>query len=164
MPGQSHSSIAFPLTLIAVGVILLLKEFGYLHGSILRYWPVLLIVWGIGMIVAARKALPADRPLPPLVSNSGGAAGPGALHGLAGVRHLPHTSRGRQLSDLQGPPREPSGGRPRGHGPRASALFGARGPRRAPEPLRAATPHPAGPIPTPSLASSYSRSKSPTGT
>lgn len=49
------NSIAFPLTLIAIGVILLLKEFGYLHGNILRYWPVLLIVWGVGMIWAARK-------------------------------------------------------------------------------------------------------------
>ncbi|HEU5311138.1 MAG TPA: DUF5668 domain-containing protein [Candidatus Eisenbacteria bacterium] len=49
------NSIAFPLTLIAIGVILLLKEFGYLQGNILRYWPVLLIVWGVGMIWAARK-------------------------------------------------------------------------------------------------------------
>jgi hypothetical protein len=49
------NSIAFPLTLIAIGVILLLKEFGYLHGNIQRYWPVLLIVWGVGMIWAARK-------------------------------------------------------------------------------------------------------------
>jgi cell wall-active antibiotic response 4TMS protein YvqF len=55
MAGQSHTSIAFPLTIIAVGALLMLKEFGYLHGNILRYWPVLLIVWGIGMIVAARK-------------------------------------------------------------------------------------------------------------
>jgi cell wall-active antibiotic response 4TMS protein YvqF len=52
--GSSHS-IAFPLTLIAIGIILLLKEFGYLHGNIWRYWPVLLIVWGAGMIWAARK-------------------------------------------------------------------------------------------------------------
>lgn len=51
----SGRGIAFPLTLIAVGALLLLKEFGYLHGSILRYWPVLLIVWGAGMIWAARK-------------------------------------------------------------------------------------------------------------
>lgn len=53
--GGGHSSIAFPLTLVAVGALLLLKEFGYLHENILRYWPVLLIVWGIGMIWAARK-------------------------------------------------------------------------------------------------------------
>ena len=55
MAGAGHSSIAFPLTLVAVGSLLLLKEFGYLHGSILRYWPVLLIVWGGGMLWASRK-------------------------------------------------------------------------------------------------------------
>lgn len=55
MAGQGKSSIALPLTLIAVGTLLLLKEFGFLHGNILRYWPVLLIVWGVGMIWAARR-------------------------------------------------------------------------------------------------------------
>ncbi|HEU4333611.1 MAG TPA: DUF5668 domain-containing protein [Candidatus Eisenbacteria bacterium] len=55
MAGGGRGGIAFPLTLIAVGALLLLKEFGYLHGNILRYWPVLLIVWGAGMIWAARK-------------------------------------------------------------------------------------------------------------
>jgi len=53
--GASRRGIAFPLTLIAVGALLLLKEFGYLHGNIPRYWPLLLIVWGLGMIWAARK-------------------------------------------------------------------------------------------------------------
>ncbi|HEY3157140.1 MAG TPA: DUF5668 domain-containing protein [Candidatus Eisenbacteria bacterium] len=53
--GAGRHSLAFPLILIAVGVMLLLREFGYLHGNILRYWPVLLIVWGLGMIWAARK-------------------------------------------------------------------------------------------------------------
>lgn len=51
----SGRSLAFPLTLIAIGAILLLKEFGYLTGNIVRYWPVLLIVWGLGMILASRK-------------------------------------------------------------------------------------------------------------
>ena len=55
MPAGSGHSIAFPLTLIAVGAALLLKEFGFLRGNILRYWPVLLIVWGAGMIWASRK-------------------------------------------------------------------------------------------------------------
>ena len=55
MPGKGSTSIAFPLTLIAVRILLLLKEFGYLHGNLLRYWPALLIVWGVGMILAARK-------------------------------------------------------------------------------------------------------------
>jgi len=54
MAGSGHG-VAFPLTLIAVGALLLLKEFGYLHGNLLRYWPVLLIVWGLGMIWASRK-------------------------------------------------------------------------------------------------------------
>jgi len=54
MPG-GRGGVVFPLTLVAVGVLLLLKEFGYLTGNILRYWPVLLIVWGVGMIWAARK-------------------------------------------------------------------------------------------------------------
>jgi hypothetical protein len=49
-------SIAFPLTLVVIGTALLLKETGYLRGDVLRYWPVLLIVWGLGMIWAARRA------------------------------------------------------------------------------------------------------------
>lgn len=53
--GGGRGSIALPLTLVAVGVIFLLKEFGHLPGNVLRYWPVLLIVWGLGMIWAARK-------------------------------------------------------------------------------------------------------------
>ena len=55
MVSAGKHSIAFPLTLILIGAVLLLKELGYLHGNVLRYWPVLLIVWGIGMIWAARK-------------------------------------------------------------------------------------------------------------
>lgn len=56
MPGKGGGTgVAFPLTLITIGIVLLLKEMGYLHGNILRYWPVLLIVWGIGMIWASRK-------------------------------------------------------------------------------------------------------------
>jgi hypothetical protein len=51
----SGRRIAFPLTLIAVGALFLLKEFGYLQGSLFRYWPVLLIAWGVGMIWASRK-------------------------------------------------------------------------------------------------------------
>jgi hypothetical protein len=55
MPGGGSHRIAFPLTLIAVGAALLAKEFGWLRGNILRFWPVLLIVWGAGMIWASRK-------------------------------------------------------------------------------------------------------------
>jgi len=56
MPGKGGGGgIAFPLTLITIGAGLLLQQLGYLHGNILRFWPVLLIVWGIGMIWASRK-------------------------------------------------------------------------------------------------------------
>lgn len=55
MAGGGRNSIAFPLTIIAIGAALLLKEFGYLRGNILRYWPALLIIWGVGMLWAARK-------------------------------------------------------------------------------------------------------------
>ena len=54
MAATAKHAIAFPLTLVVIGAVLLLKELGYLHGNVLRYWPVLLIVWGIGMIWAAR--------------------------------------------------------------------------------------------------------------
>ncbi len=54
MAAAGRHSIAFPLTLVVIGAVLLLKELGYLHGNVLRYWPVLLIVWGLGMIWAAR--------------------------------------------------------------------------------------------------------------
>jgi threonine/homoserine/homoserine lactone efflux protein len=53
MPGKGFG-IVIPLTLITIGVALLLQQLGYLHG-VLRYWPVLLIVWGVGMIVASRR-------------------------------------------------------------------------------------------------------------
>ena len=55
MPGGGTHRIAFPLTLIVIGAGLLLREFGYLRGNILRFWPVLLIVWGVGMIWSSRK-------------------------------------------------------------------------------------------------------------
>jgi hypothetical protein len=54
MPGKGIG-IAFPLTLITIGVALLLHQLGYLHGNVWKYWPVLLIVWGVGMIVASRR-------------------------------------------------------------------------------------------------------------
>jgi len=55
MAAAGKHSIAFPLTLVVMGAVLLLKELGYLHGNVLRYWPVLLIVWGLGMIWASRN-------------------------------------------------------------------------------------------------------------
>ena len=55
MPGKGLGGIALPLTVITIGVVLLLHQMGYLHGNIWRYWPVLLIVWGVGMIFASRR-------------------------------------------------------------------------------------------------------------
>jgi hypothetical protein len=56
MPGGSGGhNVGFALTLIAVGIVLLLKELGYLHGNVLKFWPVILIAWGFGIIWAARK-------------------------------------------------------------------------------------------------------------
>jgi hypothetical protein len=55
MPGRGFGGIAFPLTLITAGVVLLLHQLGYIRGDIWKYWPVLLIVLGVGMIFAARR-------------------------------------------------------------------------------------------------------------
>ncbi len=53
--GNGGHNVGFALTLIAVGLVFLLKELGYLHGNILKFWPVALIAWGGGMLWAARK-------------------------------------------------------------------------------------------------------------
>jgi hypothetical protein len=55
MPGGESHRIALPLTLIAIGAALLAQKFGWLRGDIWGYWPVLLIVWGVGMIWSSRK-------------------------------------------------------------------------------------------------------------
>ncbi|MGB2696230.1 MAG: DUF5668 domain-containing protein [Candidatus Zixiibacteriota bacterium] len=39
------------LLIILVGVFLLLQNLGYIDGSIWRYWPVILIVWGISELL-----------------------------------------------------------------------------------------------------------------
>jgi hypothetical protein len=41
------SKIFWALVLIAVGVIILLHNLGYIENDIVRYWPVLIIIWGI---------------------------------------------------------------------------------------------------------------------
>jgi hypothetical protein len=47
-----------PIILITVGVFFLLSNFGLLHlRQLLRFWPVLLIVLGIGMLSSRMKAL-----------------------------------------------------------------------------------------------------------
>jgi hypothetical protein len=35
------------IVIILAGVLFLLHNLGYIHGSVWRYWPVLLIIWGI---------------------------------------------------------------------------------------------------------------------
>jgi hypothetical protein len=35
------------MVLIALGGLILLRNFGYLEYDIIRFWPVLLIIWGI---------------------------------------------------------------------------------------------------------------------
>lgn len=47
-----------PIILITVGVLFLLSNFGLLHlRQLMRFWPVLLIVLGIGMLSSRMKAL-----------------------------------------------------------------------------------------------------------
>ncbi len=53
--GNGGHHVGFAFTLIAVGVILLLDRLGFLHGGLFRFWPVILIAWGIGMLWASRK-------------------------------------------------------------------------------------------------------------
>ncbi len=53
--GNGGHHVGFAFTLIAVGLILLLDRLGFLHGGLFRFWPVILIAWGIGMLWAARR-------------------------------------------------------------------------------------------------------------
>jgi hypothetical protein len=39
--------IFWALTLIAIGIIILLHNLGYIRGDILRYWPVIVIILGL---------------------------------------------------------------------------------------------------------------------
>jgi hypothetical protein len=39
------------LVLILVGVLILLDNLGYLRNDIIRFWPVLVIIWGIKKLV-----------------------------------------------------------------------------------------------------------------
>jgi hypothetical protein len=39
------------LVLILVGVLILLDNLGYLRHEIIRFWPVLVIIWGIKKLV-----------------------------------------------------------------------------------------------------------------
>jgi lia operon protein LiaF len=39
------------LVIVLVGVLFLLQNLGYIHGSIWRYWPVILIIFGISELL-----------------------------------------------------------------------------------------------------------------
>ncbi|MGB9772624.1 MAG: LiaI-LiaF-like domain-containing protein [Bacteroidota bacterium] len=46
----------FPLILIVIGVIFLLKNLGFISGSAWDViWPSLLIIWGLSMIFSSRQ-------------------------------------------------------------------------------------------------------------
>jgi hypothetical protein len=51
---QKHSKggkIFWGVVLVLLGVLILLRNFGYLEYEIVRFWPVLLILWGIKKLV-----------------------------------------------------------------------------------------------------------------
>lgn len=43
---RSHK-LFWGMVLIVLGGLILLRNFGYLEYNIVRFWPVLLIIWGI---------------------------------------------------------------------------------------------------------------------
>ncbi|MGB8657861.1 MAG: DUF5668 domain-containing protein [Candidatus Zixiibacteriota bacterium] len=43
--------IFWGLVLVVAGVLILLRNFGYLEYDIVRFWPVLLILWGIKKLI-----------------------------------------------------------------------------------------------------------------
>ena len=45
------SKVFWGLVLILVGVLILLDNLGYLRNDIIRFWPVLVIIWGIKKLV-----------------------------------------------------------------------------------------------------------------
>jgi hypothetical protein len=51
--GKHHTSnkIFWGLVLIVLGGLILLRNFGYLEYDIVRFWPVLLILWGIKKLI-----------------------------------------------------------------------------------------------------------------
>lgn len=48
---RKGSKVFWALVLIAVGVLILLYNLGYLTHDIIRFWPVLVILWGIKKLV-----------------------------------------------------------------------------------------------------------------
>jgi hypothetical protein len=47
---NGHKGITFPLLLIFVGAIFLLDHLGIISGGMGAWWPVLIIILGIGML------------------------------------------------------------------------------------------------------------------
>lgn len=51
---QKHSiggKIFWGIVLVLLGGLILLRNFGYLEYEIVRFWPVLLILWGIKKLI-----------------------------------------------------------------------------------------------------------------
>ena len=44
------------LVVIAIGLVLLLEQLGVLEGGLSKYWPVLLIAFGVGLIFNSIKS------------------------------------------------------------------------------------------------------------
>jgi len=70
-----------PLALLVIGVILLLRNLGYLPASLDQWWPVVLIVIGLGIIL--RRSSPDEMVLPkePSPAAPGSARQPGTMKG-----------------------------------------------------------------------------------
>ena len=45
------NKIFWALVLIAIGVLFLLHNLGYVREDIIRFWPVLIILWGIKKLI-----------------------------------------------------------------------------------------------------------------
>ena len=48
---RGGSKVFWGLLLILIGVLILLDNLGYLTHDIIRFWPVLVIIWGIKKLV-----------------------------------------------------------------------------------------------------------------
>lgn len=48
---SKNSKIFWGVVLILFGGLVLLRNFGYLEYEIVRFWPVLLILWGIKKLI-----------------------------------------------------------------------------------------------------------------
>ena len=44
------------LVVIAIGLVLLLEQLGVIEGGLTKYWPVLLIAFGVGLVFNAIKS------------------------------------------------------------------------------------------------------------